>query len=176
MRLVMLSMVLAAAACGAPQGSPPGDAAWAPIAGANVVRAPIAGAGAARAPTAAADAAHAPNTGALALPARHGPDQVPEYVALPPGARILSRTDTGSGPVQGGNLVLESRQSPAQTLDFYRDALMGSGLQISVEGSDAQGAVMMAASSDGRRTFSLLVNRAGDGLTRVSMTHTQPAS
>lgn len=121
---------------------------------------------------AVADAAAPPPAAAGAAPASH----VPDYVALPPGARILSRTDTSTKAMQGGNLVLESRQSPAQTLDFYRDAVQGSGMQITVEGLDADGAMLMASSPDGRHSLSLLVNRTGAGLTRVTMTHNQPAS
>lgn len=96
---------------------------------------------------------------------------LPDFVALPPGAKAIQRMNVNQNGQVGGMLVLETAQSPAEVLAFYRERMAKAGLKVAMETTTADGAMIAGATEGEGKVLTVTVNPADNGKTSVAITH-----
>ena len=93
-----------------------------------------------------------------------GPDvaaALPEGFSLYPGARAVSSTQMQQADGSGVLVVLESADTPAALVRFYRDQAEAAGIVIDTEMASAGSTMIQGESADGR-IFSFNASRSAD--------------
>jgi hypothetical protein len=101
--------------------------------------------------------------GANSLP-RDLPADVPSY----PGASVVG---SSRAPEQGVLITFQSKDTPAQVFEFYRQRLADQGWSVEGEMSSADQQMLIAGKRD--RKASVLVSASEAGITEITLTLTK---
>jgi hypothetical protein len=89
--------------------------------------------------------------------------RLPDFVALFPGAKVISTTN-GIGPDNsGGMLTFETGAAPSDVIDFYKNNTASAGLKEKTSTSQASMLVFTAASDDNKRNIEVAANPGDSG-------------
>lgn len=89
----------------------------------------------------------------------HG--KLPGFVAVYPGAKVISSVSGSGGSGAGGTIQLEISATPDRVVEFYKQKTTAAGFQQTLDANDA-GSLLYAATS-GKRTVQVLPSADGTG-------------
>lgn len=98
---------------------------------------------------------------------------LPVFVVLPVGAKALHRMNLSDDGQKGGVIVIETTQTAADTLAFYREQFARNGIKVAMETATAEGAMLAGSNEDQSKTLSVMVGPGEDGKTSVTLTHSE---
>lgn len=96
---------------------------------------------------------------------------LPDFVVLPKGSKPISRMNMADGDQKGGAITLESSETPAELLAFYRGVMADKGLKVAMENVTADGAMLVGADEAQGRMLNVVIGAGEDGKTAVTLTH-----
>lgn len=89
----------------------------------------------------------------------HG--KLPDFVAIYPGAKVVSSVTGGGANGGGGTLAFESDASPDAVIGFYKQKTARGGFRQNVDAND-NGSLIYAATA-GSKTIQVLASKDGAG-------------
>jgi len=92
---------------------------------------------------------------------------LPSFVSVYPGAKVMTSATGTSATGTGGTLVLEIKASPAEVLGFYKQKAAGAGFKE--EASMNMGGTQMFTAKSGDRTVQIVTSDAGGGTTHAQV-------
>ncbi len=101
---------------------------------------------------------------------------LPDFVELPKGGRAIQNTRVASGGQAGGTLTVETSQTPADLVAFYRESMAEHGLKIGLENETPQMVQLLGESEDKSKTLMVMVMIDDDGQVSVNLTHSHTIS
>lgn len=96
---------------------------------------------------------------------------LPDFVVLPKGSKPVSRMNMADGDQKGGAITLETSQTPAEVLAFYRGVMAEKGLKIAMENTTPDGAMLVGADEAQGRMLNVVIGAGENGKTAVTLTH-----
>ena len=103
-------------------------------------------------------------------------DDIPPWVPVYPDTEPSSRHSMKTDEELSGGFEIETSDTVAEVLAFYRSALEGEGYEISVNTfaqDDSEGAMVNAQSGSPKRSVIAIINAEGGGPTKVVVTFSQ---
>ena len=89
--------------------------------------------------------------------------KLPDYVALYPGAKVIS-TVNGIGPENnGGMMTFETGAAPSDVIDFYKNNAASAGLKEKESTTQASMLLFTAGSDDNTRKIDVAANPGDSG-------------
>jgi uncharacterized Zn-binding protein involved in type VI secretion len=87
--------------------------------------------------------------------------KLPAFVAIYPGAKVVSTVSGGDGKTGGGTVAFVSNAAPAAVIGFYRQKAASAGFRQNLDAND-NGSLLYSATS-GNRTVQVLASSDGGG-------------
>ncbi len=135
----------------------------------------VSGCGSKEGSQAVPDASVSESVTAAAVGAATGLDvsvsDLPDFVVLPKDSKAVSRMNMADGDQKGGAITLETTQTPAEVLAFYRGVMAEKGLKIALENTTPEGAMLVGADEANGRMLNVVIGATQDGKTSVTLTH-----
>lgn len=103
-------------------------------------------------------------------------DDLPEFVELPKGAKAITNIRMKDDNKAGGTLTLETNQTPADLVAFYRASMARHGLAIGLETTSNQMVQIMGESEDKAKTLMVTVLTDEEGGTTLNLVHSRTMS
>ena len=93
---------------------------------------------------------------------------LPSFVSVYPGAKVMTSATGTSATGTGGTLVLEIKASPAEVLGFYKQKATSAGFKE--EASMNMGGTQMFTAKSGDRTIQIVTSSGDGGATHAQVT------
>jgi hypothetical protein len=107
------------------------------------------------------------NTGGVAA----GDLKLPAFVALYPGAKVVSNVNGAGADNTGGMVSFETSAAPADVIAFYKQNTAGAGLKEKMAMTQADMSMFTAASDDSKKTVAVTASPGDSGKgTRAQVT------
>ncbi len=103
-------------------------------------------------------------------------DDLPEFVEVPKGVRAITNIRMKDDNKAGGTLTLETSQTPADLVAFYRASMARHGLAIGLETTSSQMVQLMGESEDKTKTLMVTVLTDEEGGTTLNLVHSRTMS
>lgn len=101
---------------------------------------------------------------------------LPDFVVVPKDAKVISRMNLGNDEQRGGAVSLESGQTPAELLAFYRGVMADKGLKIAMENVSTDSVLLVGNDEAETRMLNVAIAPGEDGKTSVTLIHTTKAA
>lgn len=103
-------------------------------------------------------------------------DDLPDFVELPKSARVTTNMRMNDGDKAGGTLTLETAETPAALIAFYRASMARHGLKIGLENTADKMVQLMGESEDKARTLMVTVLTDDAGAATLNLVHSRVIS
>ena len=97
--------------------------------------------------------------------------QLPDFLPLYPGAKVLSSINAPQAGMQGGSVVFETNASPAEVVAFYKQRATAQGLNEALSSTDGSDMTYMAGKD---QTMMQVIASKGTVATEIVLSWTAP--
>jgi hypothetical protein len=97
--------------------------------------------------------------------------QLPDFLPLYPGAKVLSSINAPQAGMQGGSVAFETNASPAEVVTFYKQKAAAQGLAETLSSTETDGMTYMASKD---QTMVQVIASKGTNSTEIVLSWTAP--
>ena len=97
--------------------------------------------------------------------------QLPDFLPLYPGAKVLSSINAPQAGMQGGSVAFETKASPAEVVAFYKQKVVAKGLAETLSATEGDSMTYMA--SKDQSSVQILASKGTDA-TEIVLSWTMP--
>jgi hypothetical protein len=99
---------------------------------------------------------------------------LPDFVPIPPRSRVISNMKLNTGDKLGGNVSIETKESPDAVIAFYKAAMAAANLPIAVETITSEFAQLGGVDEKTKRNLMVMIAVEREKGVMVNLTHSRP--